>query len=80
MTISAHLNGGPYDDQCRVVEHPEYRVPLLSRLSLFNLSDADPISPTLRIGIYRMRLDGLGQPVPHDLTGVIEFDYQMDKS
>lgn len=65
------------DDQLGEVEHPEFQVPILPRLSLMQTATPESTSSSLKVGVYRLRLDALGQPVPHDLTGSVEFDYQM---
>lgn len=77
----AHLNGGPYDDWYMVTEQIEIRVAKIPRIMTFNMDDEGARNPedliSLDIGIYRMRFDAFNQPVPHNLDGVVEFDWQM---
>jgi hypothetical protein len=76
--VPAHLNGGPKDDQYLVVEHDELRVSQFRPVNLFALvaDEHGPITTSITQGAYRMRRDSLQQPVPRDLTGTIEFDWQ----
>ena len=73
-----HLNGGPKDDQ-------ELNIPD-SRRVFYVARNAD-LTPRgfypdgLRAertveGNYFARFDGLGQLVPHDRAGTVEFDWQ----
>jgi len=75
--IKAHFNGGPYDDQHRLLERDEWYVPVAVShriLAQRQMPDDMPL-PTARYGQYRMRRDAFGQPVPHNLDGVVEFDW-----
>lgn len=72
--IEAHLNGGPMDDQYITLERPSFHVARRPRLSL---QETDPSAHvTIERGSYAMRRDSLGQPVPHSLSNVVEFDWQ----
>ena len=77
--IDAHFNGGPYDDRCYAVPRDVFYVPLMQvRLSLLPPPDPNtPIEPSMRTGVYKMRIDSNGDLVPHNLAGVIEYDWQM---
>lgn len=74
--IMAHLNGGPRDDQYINLERDELVIYRQERLPVSLSEDPSPIAPAHRLGRYRSRLDAFGQRVPHDLTGVVEFDWQ----
>jgi hypothetical protein len=78
MNVVAHLNGGPMDDQKVQVTSDRFGVPrhVNLRSMLAGPEAPDPTRVTTQTGSYRMRRDTNGQPVPHDLSGVIEFDWQ----
>ena len=74
-----HLNGGPQDD--RYVDHwvSDHAVASvrggLSTIFAALDNDAPPELATRR-GLYRLRLDSNGEPVPHDMAGFVEADWQ----
>lgn len=75
--IRAHLNGGPRDDGTVTVEHNVFYVAGAPRPMHLGLLDHEATAAeSFRYGTYRLRLDGLGQPVPHDLTGTVEFQWE----
>ncbi len=78
MPISAHLNGGPKDDQYMVVQYAPLWVAKYQSLLPWSMSqtESSAMDPSIKKGIYDIRLDDLGQPVPHDLTGTVEFDWK----
>lgn len=64
------------DDKYMVVERTEVYVARQPRIKIPSLDEIPDRAVTSGTGSYRMRLDGLGQRVPHDLTGTVEFDWQ----
>jgi hypothetical protein len=75
--ISAHLNGGPKDDIYWTVESHTWRIAGMTRLSPALASDGATLTELpVKIGRYEMRRDVFGQPVPHNLEGVVEFDWK----
>lgn len=76
MIIKAHLNGGPNDDAYMVVDSTVIYVAGWRRASLtVPDSTSGPVVLDYRNGSYRMRRDAYDQPVPHNLAGVIEYDW-----
>jgi hypothetical protein len=74
--IKAHLNGGPVDDRYMDVERDvAYVAGLLP--TIFSIEDEPSVrAPAFRQGQYRARRDSFGRMVPHNLAGVIEFDFE----
>lgn len=72
--IKAHLNGGPKDDQRVAVDRDEFLVAGTERPSLMQMDESMMV--TIKKGTYKMRRDFVGNPVPHDLTGFVEFDWK----
>lgn len=73
--IKAHFNGGPYDDRYMALERDDYRVPLVSSRLAGPYDQDAPVMPSMRYGQYLMRRNFAGEPVYHNLAGVIEFDW-----
>jgi hypothetical protein len=71
-----HLNGGPRDDS--YIDHwmTTFEVAAV-RGGLDTILDSGEV-PTVatRTGQYRLRLDDNGDPVPHNLQGFVEADWQ----
>lgn len=76
MALRAHLNGGPHDDRYVSVNSDRYRVARSVDLSRALTEPEPSAAASLRVGMYVMRCDVFGHPVPHDLAGVIEFDWR----
>jgi len=77
--VRLHLNGGPYDD--RYMDHwtSTLEVTALRGWSWAEMGvveDEAVPSPTTRSGRYVLRVDGNGEPVPHNLEGFVEADWQ----
>lgn len=75
MTVTAHLNGGPRDDDLLAVQNVEIFVVGMVR-PVFVTEPVELFGPSFKQGRYVMRLDGNGQPVPHNLDGAIEYDWE----
>lgn len=76
MSILAHLNGGPRDDV--LVEIPFGSVFYVAGQRPWSFGDlseeAQPFTAILE-GVYEVRRDASGEPVPHALDGSVEFDW-----
>jgi hypothetical protein len=71
----AHLNGGPRDDQYVICDSPLFGVSKLTRSGIVATTGASKLLPG-REGAYSLRFDANGSPVPHDMDGYVEFDWQ----
>jgi hypothetical protein len=79
MNIVAHFNGGPYDDQEMAVFCDSWRVAVLRtppNIGILPTAMHVAMETYVHEGEYHMRRDFLGEPVPHDLTGAIDFDWK----
>jgi len=74
--IRAHLNGGPRDDQYVAVPCDVFYIPGLPAgfQPFAEQTSCDFSFP--KTGAYRARSGWFGDPVPHDLAGTLEFDWQ----
>jgi hypothetical protein len=73
--IRLHLNGGPRDDT--YLDHWTTTLEVAALVGGINsllAAEAKPV-PTKK-GRYVLRRDGLGNPVPHNLEGFVEADWQ----
>lgn len=80
VTFTLHLNGGPKSGHTVEVAHfGDFYVHVRPYINVSTPLDYEALvmPVTIRTGRYRPRLDGLGQPVPHDLTGAVEADWMM---
>lgn len=75
-TVTAHLNGGPQDDVVICLPHAgPFMVGKAPSMNVEEIMATTGVI-TLRHGRYTMRRDFLGEPVPHDLSGAVEYDWR----
>lgn len=69
-----HLNGGPRDDT--YLDHWTDVFEVESIRGGINAMLAAEGVVVTRKGCYRLRIDGNGEPVPHNLEGFVECDWK----
>jgi len=76
-----HLNGGPKDDE--YVCHWDCQLyAMVNKMSSLTVSDvlSEKVTPEFVEaveGVYTVRLDANGDPVPHNLDGYVEADWRL---
>lgn len=75
--VRLHLNGGPRDDT--YIDHwtTTFEVAAIhGGVNTMLLAEEATVAPALKRGRYVVRLDSVGEPVPHNLEGFVECDWQ----